>query len=148
MRFPGKVVADVEAAVTPLPRRPGARASAHAAVALDDDYDPGPSPAMVGGSVSFTSSGNYRSLSMTVRCEVPSRPTEADMAARTMAAFDFAYKVLDAQAPVLSELQRRLGMDVPPQPAPPVVGLFAVPDGTRIAAEEALTKALRGEALA
>ena len=126
MKFPGQVQATVEAAAEPRPAIPGVRAAVSRTLSFSDAYDPGPNPAMVGGSVGFNSSGNYRSLQMSVRCEVPSKPDAYHMVKRTLAAYELMYKILDAQAPVLAELQRRLGMDVPPNPAPGPAGMFDV----------------------
>jgi len=147
VKIPGKVEATVEAAVEPRPKIPGLRAAASQTLSFHDDYDPGPNPATVGGSVGFNSSGNFRSLSMSVRCEVPSRPTEDHMIARTITAYDLMYRILDAQAPVLAELQRRLGMTVAPNPAPSPIGMFEV-DAWSADLKDKLAASLQGEDIA
>ena len=134
------IVAEVEALVAALPRDSGRKARDVRRYALDDSYDPGPSPAMVGGTVGFVTSRNYQSVRLDVRCEIPSRPDMADMAARTARAFEFMFAVLDAHAPVISKLQQALGMGSEPVPV--------VAAGPELAAATAtMVGALMGEDL-
>lgn len=137
---PPPIVVEAEATVEASPKSPdGPKANSIRRFRFDDDYDPGPNPATVGGTVGFVSSGNYRSLRMDVRCEVPSRPELEHMVKRTNMAFELAMKVLDANCPVLDKLQDSLGMTTPgPSPAKPLNNTFDVHDDVKQAGQSLL----------
>ena len=106
----GKIVAEAEASAAPLPKGSGPTVHDVRQYAMADDYDPGPTPAMVGGRVGFKSSKNFQSITLEVEVLVPSLPTMEEMAARSALASDMAFAVLNEHAPRLKKLSQALGM--------------------------------------
>ena len=104
-----KLVVEAEASAEILPRGTAPEEVAVVRYIADDDYDPGPNPAQVGGSLGFTSSRDYQSLKLEVRCTLPSRPNSEDVQARGDLALALCKKVLAAQAPYLTKLGKALG---------------------------------------
>ena len=124
-RLPTLQAVPVTVEVLVKDRRPGGDVVTEdqSSVMVDRDlYDPGPNPARVEGSVGFTVSENYRSISVRASCQLPSRPGRQDALARTDQAFETCYTALNRQLDTLVDLARAVGMR-------PAVVRDAIPGG-------------------
>jgi hypothetical protein len=69
-----------------------------------DGYEAGDSPAMVGGSAGFVMSGNYQSIRVAAKCELPAKADPKHIQKRTEFAFYCVWQALNKQAPTIQAL--------------------------------------------
>jgi len=69
-----------------------------------DGYEAGDQPAVVGGSAGFVMSGNYQSIRVAAKCELPSKADPEHMQKRTEFAFYCVWQALNKQAPTIKSL--------------------------------------------
>lgn len=107
---PSALTVDVSVKAEELPKGSSPPTEAAVRFRFTDEYDPGEHPATVGGSIAYTSSGNYKSVSVTAYCTVPARANIVDMSGRQRLAYEFMAASLEAVGPKVRQLANSVGV--------------------------------------